>query len=273
MLRSHDLCNRLITFYRMVGFTFRFTGALISTLLVFISVASAADDTEGLSSSGQWQWSVAPYFWLMDAELKTPVALPDGSGDPLLAELNERVDFAAQIHVEGRRDKVGFFFDISNLQLSDNIGDRRLKVKTDSGTTLLETAGFWSLFSNDSTRVELMAGIRYLNASLDLTFDLDVLDGVSTTRTVDLELLDAMAGVRSHVSVGEKWELITRADIATGGTEFSWNVSLLAARDVGRSGQFIVGYRHFDVDFDAEKELLAPTLVVNGPVIGYNFRF
>ena len=67
-----------------------------------------------------WRWSVTPYLWAIGSELSTSVDVP---GDAALrfSDLIDKLDFAAQVHLEAHRGRHGLLLDVTNLQLSDRI--------------------------------------------------------------------------------------------------------------------------------------------------------
>ena len=80
-----------------------------------------------------------------------------------------------------------------------------------------------------------------------------------------------MIGVRHIKPLSDKWTLSVRGDVATGDTDFSWNVAVGLGRHFGDSGTLELLYRHLNME--AELGALDLEFTLSGPVIGYTFRF
>jgi len=238
---------------------------VIAVCLTSLSAAPAWSD--------DWEWSLTPYVWGISSDLDVAVV---GDTDPTqetqLSDLIDKFDFGFQGHLEGRKDRFGFMVDYTNLQLSDRVTRRNLEIDSDSNINLLEAAGIYALFEGEG-RTELMVGFRALKVELEL--EIDGLGAVGARRVIteDDSLVDAMLGIRYIRPLSEKWSLAVRGDIASGGTEFSWNVSAVVARRFGERSSFILGYRYLHVGFDDEGDLADPDLAIYGPQIGYMFHF
>lgn len=224
--------------------------------------------------SEEWQWSVTPYGWLISTDLETSISIPPDGNNPGVSanfgSLLSKLDFAAQLHFEGQRGDYGFLLDVTNLQLSDRKTKGPFKVDTDSSTTLIEGA---MLFGAPEDGLQFLLGVRALNVKFDLEIEGAGPVGVVLKASADATLADAMVGARYNFALSDKWNLIVRGDIATGDTDFSWNTSIVLGRALGKSGAVELGYRYMAIKFEDEDELVEPELAMNGPMIGYTFRF
>jgi len=66
--------------------------------------------------------------------------------------------------------------------------------------------------------------------------------------------------------------MFVRADIASGDTDFTWNINAGVGRNFGSGGTLILSYRHMDVELDTDGSFADPELVLTGPLIGYTFH-
>lgn len=246
----------------------------IATFLFFgcALVASA----QSRSSEKTWEWTVTPYAWAISTELDTSASLPgDGNSGAVrldFSNLLDKLDFAAQLHFEGQRDQLGFLLDVTNLQLSDRTEQGQFQVDTDSNTTLIEAAVILGAI-HGGTGTQLLVGLRSI--MLDVELEIERTGQASTVReaAADVTLTDAMIGIRHQRALSEKWRVAIRGDVATGDTDFSWNASAIVGRNFGERGTLLVGYRYMNVEMKTEKDLLEPELTIDGPLIGYMFRF
>lgn len=219
-----------------------------------------------------WRWSITPYVWGISANMDTSLDIPEGGVEQRFSDIIDKLDFAAQIHLEGHKGRHGFLLDVTNLQLSDRITRGPLELDTDSSTTLVEGAMLFGL-AGEAAPTELMVGLRVLDVNFDI--EIEGTGGLGFIREASMNSTptDVLLGVRHLRPLSERWDLRLRADVASGGTDFSWSVSGMLGRSVGERGMLVFGYRYLDVDFGDQQDLVDPQLVINGPAIGYSFRF
>jgi hypothetical protein len=242
------------------------TRLLLATLLLLISA------TPYSAGADEWDWSVTPYAWLIGTRFSTAFDIPE-DGEQVFSDIVKNLDFAAQLHLEAERNGLGFMLDLTNLQLSDSTTQNNYTLNTDSSTTLLEAAVLLRALEANRSRTTLFAGVRALDVDLDLNVTRVEPAAATTALSNSATLTDFMVGARYQYALNDQWSLYARGDVASGDTDFSWNASMLAGRDIGKSGLLILGYRYLNVEFKRGDELLDPTLVVSGPMLGYSFRF
>lgn len=227
----------------------------------------------GAVQADGWDWSVTPYLWAINTKLTTAEGLPDGGGQSF-GDIVDKLDFAAQLHFEGRGGAWGFFVDATTLHTSDRVPRDRFEVKTDATTNLFEAAGMFSAGDMKAGgAVDLLFGVRVIGVELDLTLRDGEGGDIVAEPSFDETLTDPMFGVRYRTMLGEKWNLVARADAASGDTDFTANAALIVGRQIGERGTLRIAYRYLDVQFERGDDLLDPSLVINGPMIGYTFSF
>ena len=227
---------------------------------IFLAASSHAED---------WAWALTPYAWVIDVDLDTSLEESSG-GSTEFSDILDILDFAALVHFEGQKDRFGFLIDLTNMQLSDRTMQGPIQVDTDTTLWLIEGAAIVAL-SDEPRRIELLFGFRSL--ILDLEVELETIGpgGLIRRESEDKTVTDAMVGIRYFTPLSEKWTLTVRGDVATGGTDFSWNVAADFARQFD-SGTLHLGYRYLNVEFDNIGPV-APEITIFGPRIGYTFHF
>jgi hypothetical protein len=80
-----------------------------------------------------------------------------------------------------------------------------------------------------------------------------------------------MVGLRHIQALGERWLVSARGDVATGDTSITWNAALNLGYRLG-PGVIVLGYRYMNIEFKS-MDLLEPDMIVQGPQLGYSFRF
>lgn len=221
-------------------------------------------------AAAAWDWSVTPYGWGIDVNTDTAVEQPSGP-DIQFSELVDVLDFAGQVLIEGRGPRFGVLVDLTSLQVSDRRLRGPFEVDTDTEVTLAEIAGTVDV-SGGEGRTALLFGVRH--ASLDLQLEFETTGPLALRSRVgeDVTIDDVMIGIMHIGRLAERWSFALRADVATGDTDFSWNVGAHAGFNWSESGTLWLGYRHLDLDFGDVGDM-SPEIVVTGPQVGATFRF
>lgn len=228
------------------------------------------------------EWIVVPYLWGADTSLDLLVMDdPVYEGDLDFSDLVDKLDFAFQLHVETRKDRLGLLLDFTYLDTSDGFtssatplpGDTR--VDTSADLTILEVGGFYRP-SGDAYGWDLLLGARAIDVNAELTL---TPPAPLTSRQLDgsKSLTDGFAGLRYVGSIGDNWFVTLRGDAGAGGSDLSLNLVALFGYQFGANGQYSVlaGYRHFDLEFEDSNDgvPVEVDMTMSGPQLGFAFRF
>lgn len=249
---------------------------VVGLLIVGLSAVPAQAD--------EWEWMVVPYLWGETTSLDVHANDdPIIGGEMTFSDLLDKLEFAFQIHFEGRRGKGGFFADYTTLSLSDLTTLEAnppfpggTQVDSEVDVVLFEAAGFYRP-SGEAHGVDWLLGVRVvdLDMVLDITLPPPAVQqprvGVGETFT------DGFAGVRYSTPLGENWNIALRGDIGAGDSELTWNASAYFGWQFGQRDQFslLFGYRHLDMEFETTGNNIQVTtdMVMSGPAAGFGFLF
>lgn len=239
-----------------------------------------------------WQFGITPYLWLPNIEANGTADAPAGGGEPAFqvgpVDYLDNLDFVLMLAGEARSGSWMLRTDVIYLDFSN----QRSKVKTVSGPgglieipldagsvssfTGLEaqaTLGYW-VVDQPNVSVEIFGGLRYLDIRFVLDWELDAplnLLPQSGHIAQDADPLDVIAGANARFAIGNgKWFVPLHADIGTGGSSLTWQLSA----GIGYSfswGDLLAVYRHLDYEDDTGN--LLEGLALSGPAIGASFRF
>jgi hypothetical protein len=257
-------------------------------LPVFLTCLLWSTTQAQAQSPDDWTWIVAPYLWASDVDLDLAVNDQIVGGSASFSDLLDKVDTAFMGHVEARKESWGVFGDIIYLDLGENkaipvgpggpiLGD--LQADASLKMQIYELGGVFDVSGgSDNTRVDLLAGIRYIDANIaaDLTLpgpgarEIPIRTGPSET--------DVMLGFRVTHGFAERWTLGVRADISFGGTDGILNTFGTVGYTFGDTGLFSLtaGYRHMSInvaDITHNGGSSEADIVMSGPVLGGVFRF
>ena len=249
-------------------------GALTLALGAVTSPAQAED----------WEWMLVPYLWAEDTSLDVSINdEPVIGGDLSFSDLLDKLDFAFQLHFEGRRGKAGFFADFTTMSTSDTqIRDGGIllpdgtQLDTSNDTILFEAAGFYRP-SGASHGLDVLLGVRVTDMEADLTITVPTPPPGPLTGGLSETYTDGFAGLRYIAPLGESWAFAIRGDIGAGDSELAWNASAYLDFHFGQRDQFgiIFGYRHLDVEYEdtVDGTKVTVDMTMSGPAAGFAFRF
>lgn len=240
--------------------------------------ASAADGGSGRTESSggaptdRWVYAGEVYLW--GAGLGgTTVAGDDIDVD--FTDLIKKLDFGIMGTFAASKGEWTLFADLIYLDVSDdarttaNIIGVPIKLAYDAslqGFTSTFGAAH-SLLETDTTRLNLLAGARYLSLDLDLAFSVG--PGVLTA-SESLTAWDGIVGMRGKTDLNPRWYLTYYADVGAGGSDLTWQALAAVNYRFGKVDA-VFGYRYLDWEFDGRRVL--DDINLSGPYAGVNFRF
>ena len=200
--------------------------------------------------------------------------------DALISNLN----MAFMGTFEARKSEWSVLADVVYLNVGDN-GDGRVPLTTPSGAILplkvqagvkvkgwiLSLLGGYNVYDTEQASVDVIAGSRYLDLTLD--FDLG-LQSQRFGRPIGIHasggVWDAVAGVRGQANLGGNWYLPYHLDIGAGQSDLTWQV----AGGVGYRfdwGDVNLVYRHMEWDFSSGTAI--DDMRFSGPLLAAKFHF
>jgi hypothetical protein len=223
------------------------------------------------ASDGAWDWAVVPYLWGTEITTDTQVRGEPVGTETEFSDIIDKLDFAFQIHAEGQGDQFGLFADYTYLSLSDDSNRDAFSLDASLDSTIFELAAVWSPGDERFTGFEAFAGLRYLNAEVDMKFDLTDPALPNQRRTLEKSFTDAMVGARYSARFNERWGMTLRGDGSFGDTDGGFNTSAILQYQMGR-GVMAFGYRYMAIDLETGSGETVE-MVMSGPIAGYVFKF
>lgn len=252
-----------------------------SAVTVASAIALGVPELFGIPGSGlavaqtgeaDWRWSVTPYLW--GSDLSTDVRFPGGqeiSGEAQFSDILDKLDFGAQVHLEGQRGPWGMFVDATYLTMSDDTTHGPISADAEIDTGLYEFAAIYTPGGEDG-RFTAFVGARIVALKLDTTFS-GLGSGGPIRRATDASLTDFMIGGRYMHPFNDRWLLNLRADVGSGDTESSWNALAVIGWRFGGDldNAVLLGWRHMELDIEEAGRDIDTTF--DGPIAGVLFGF
>lgn len=255
----------------------KFSAAVLST-----SLALGTTQTQA-AEEGEWEFAVAPmYLWAKAIDATTSAAGRESSLDlDFKNDILENLDSAFAIHFEARKDKLGLFLEYNFASLDPSVegglGPIELNADITYDDTMWEGGVTWAFAESDSTRWEVIGGLRYYEQDLELKLQSSGPGLLPSKTRVGDDWVHPFGGVRVITKMTDRWTFRVRADV---GYEDSHNRALQGIltfdyrfRDWGSA---FVGYRYLDMDFDntsSGRNQYSFDGDQAGPLVGINFYF
>lgn len=250
-----------------------------SILLVLATFATFSAASAGVlredKSDTDWEFIIAPYFWLSSIS-------GDANGIPVDAEFKDllkELNIALSLHSELHRGKWGIIFDPMYLQLEMDVdvpAPENPTIRAD--IWLVELLGAYKFTPN----WEVYAGARYSDQTLKITRG-DVIPvppapGIlPESFKIGENWTNWIAGVRATYPLGDKWLFTGKLDGAfAGDSKKSWNAVAMFNYRIRKTMALNLGYRYYVDEFDNKKSGLEKytwDIKQQGPVIGYTWAF
>ncbi len=254
----------------MFGYSISVRRALLPVIAALIFSLPAFDAVADEGEGAGWEFGSEIYFW--GAGLDGTTAAGDDIDIPF-SEVFDNLNFGAMGAVTARKDKWTLFADAIYLDLETedsttaNIINRPIRTSVDVELKgFISTAGAgYAVIENDSTRISLLAGGRYLWLDTELEFDVGALtEKVSDSGSV----IDGIIGFRGRTEVAEGWHIAYYADVGTGESDLTWQ--LLGSLNYRyKKVDLVLGYRYLDWNLDGD---VLDDLTIHGPMLGVKFR-
>jgi len=244
--------------------------------LVVVAVSLVAPTADAQTSSGEWQFAVAPYLWAAGMDGTMTVGEMEQDIDVPFSDVLDDLDFALMGHFDMRNDRWMVssdlvFVDLGTSEDVDPIepGDP-INVKTGLDMTLFELAGGYRV----TPVFTLLVGGRWV----DMTAEISVLDGLQGHHAeASKSWLDPLVGVHAFVPLSQRWWLGLRGDVGGFGvgSELSWQAYADIGWQVSDLVAIILGYHALDIDYEGGTGIQTAELdlMLSGPQLGVAFRF
>jgi hypothetical protein len=254
-------------------------------LPVFAARVQAADPASGSDPvtariDRTWQFLVAPYFVGANITGTSRVGrLPATDIDIVTGDILQNLHFGGMIHAEALyADTFGAIVDIAYMKLGGARDILRTSGRARVGVKQLIAETFFSYraFRSDRGYVDVFAGGRYWDISLDLNVTGSIAGSFTATRGDNW--LDPVIGVRGSHRLTERWQVDARADIGGFGlaSDFTWNLQVGVGYRMSEVWTAHLMYKALSVDYDNDKtgpSRFAYDTITHGPMLGVSARF
>ncbi len=246
-------------------------------------------------SPNKWHFTVAPYLWMAAMNGKLGVRGQTADIDIPFSDILDNLDMAGQLHVEGWRDKFGFFVDATYMKIvvrgdAQLEQDQSLDIKSTTEFFLGELGGFYRVgtwpfappsatYKNKTKTTvtfDIIGGGRYWWMKNKLNINGPVMD---SDFSGDESWFDFIVGGRVIFDIN-KFFVSIRSDVGGFGLGFSSDISWNIAGYLGYELPWykitpIIGYRALYDKYDngSGDDRFLWDAWMYGPALGVAFKF
>ncbi len=222
-----------------------------------------------------WTFAVSPYFWAAGlsgdiAQFGLPATIHI---DADFGDIFNNLDFAAMAIGEARYDRFSIFGDVMYTKLTVGSGTPRGIVADSVDVTSETFAGLvgagYSLFKDDRSYFDVVAGARVWSVNTEISVNGGLLDGADVS---DGETwVDGLAGIRARYAFTDAIYVTGWGLVGAGQADLDWDVAAALGYKFNDTFSAVAGYRALGVDYS--KDGFVFDAVQQGPIMGLVVHF
>lgn len=223
-----------------------------------------------------WKHSLSIYGWLPTFDGTFKYTIPGVGGEPDQegeSSALDNIDMVFMGSYEARKGKWSFLADMIYLGMSDSqevsLLEDRLTVGSEQELDgwLLGFYGGYNIIETDKNALDIIAGIRYFYLGLDVTLNVNNLQG---NISPSMESYDGVIGVKGRVDLTENWYMPYLFDIGAGDSDLTWQGQASLGYRFGW-GDVLATYRY--IHYEKDGLGLIEDFDLYGPKVGVVFHF
>ncbi len=235
------------------------TNALLSKACLVLSIllgSILSSTTQAQEARDGWEFQLAPLFlWGMSINGESSI---DGNVAPMdldfKDDLLQNMDGVLTLHFEARKQKVVLFAEYQyvsvNPDVEASIGPATVNADIDFAVNSAELGGGYTVHQSDSTRWEVLGGLRWQEHDLDV--DIEGPDFLPSNIKGGDDWSHGFLGGRVTTKLGKNWSFIARGDYGYGGSDnAALHFSMMADYRFTNWGSAFIGYRYMQYDYDS----------------------
>ena len=245
--------------------------------LSMAAAASASAQQASASAADTWQFTVTPYLWGagQSGSARIGNVIPAQNVDATFSDILSNLDFGAMATFEARKDRWGILADAFYIKLShtsDPLLGGDLGTAQFQGTnTLVEVAGAYRAWENNTAFFDVLLGVRYFNLSATIQLYPSKLLPKGRYESNSVDWTDGFVGIRSKWMFAERWSVLGYADVGTGGSEYSYQLIAGLGWNISKTFEVDLGYRLLQEDYSKTDFLY--DMRTAGPYLGLSISW
>ena len=253
--------------------------SVVFTAIMLAATPLQAQAEESILSE-TWQFDAQLYIWAVDfgGELNNGTSF-----DVPFSTMVDNLKMGFYGSFEARKQKWLIFTDIVYLNIetdhaapdtSEPVDFTPRSLSMDGGA--INLVGGYNLLVKGKSRLDLIAGARYLDLGSEFALNVTFL-GDTTTKFIPIEMgtaLDAVIGVKGKYAFANanRWSIPYYLDIGAGDSDFTWQALTGISYQAANWVDVALTYRHMEWDLTSTDGIIK-NVNFDGPALGATFHF
>ncbi|RKZ59666.1 MAG: hypothetical protein DRQ44_13460, partial [Gammaproteobacteria bacterium] len=235
--------------------------------------------------SKNWQFDAQIYVWAVDFGGEMDIN-GGTSFDVPFSTMVDNLKMGFYGSFEARKEKWLIFTDVVYLNVETDhadapeppniIGKNRNVRSISMNGGAVNLVGGYNLLAKGKSRLDLIAGARYLDLGSELAFNISSPDETTTEFwSIDMgTALDAVIGVKGKYAFAkaDRWSIPYYLDIGAGDSDFTWQALTGISYQAANWVDVALTYRHMEWDLKSTDGILK-NVNFSGPSFGATFHF
>lgn len=246
---------------------------------VFAQTAEPAADVEAASGDA-WEITNTVYGWFPGITTTVETPIGEVQAEQSFSDILETLDLAFLAALEARKGRLALIADVQFFDISvedEATGPAAPLVDgLEIESQLLFFSGYatYAVVDTPSTRLDLGAGARVIDASIDTTL-LGVGEEGDASFTNDAGWVDALVAAKLEQQLGKNWSGTLYADVGGFGigssSDITFQASASAGYQIDDTFTLVGGYRFLRIEREIDNAEI--TVDTSGPFLGAKIRF
>ncbi|WP_395609630.1 hypothetical protein [Pseudomonas sp. B22129] len=249
--------------------------ARLALLLGTFAASGAGLPTPAMAADNDgWTFNGGPYVW--GAGIRGHVG-HSSTGTQFIksdfSDIARTVDMSVMLMGEARRGPYSVLADLMYIDTDTRnrlpAGARASKLELESKTASGFLGGGYTVLGDENRRLDVAGGVRVWYSSTTLTLHGGSVSGESGSDKATWA--DAMAGLRGHYALNERFWLSSWGMAGAGQSREDWDLAALAGWEFYPGFSAVAGYRAMGVNY--RNDGFVYDIVQKGPLLGISGRF
>lgn len=259
----------------------------IWTICMSACVATLMSPSVLAAEKDKWQFTLSPLFiWGVSIDGTATIGDETAPLDlDFQDDILENMDAVITFHFEAGKDKLTLFTEYQYVDLTPDILVGPVEADIEFENTLFELGAAWALSENDTTRWEVLGGVRYTDQVIDDNITVSFPSPPVGPGPQEVEVKGGddwwhgFVGGRVIHKFTNTWSIEARADYGYGDSDnTAVNAVFFVDYRFNSWGSAFIGVKYMDYDYDNGKDTSTPAHYTYdaeqvGPLLGLNIHW
>lgn len=226
--------------------------------------------TQAIAETSGWQWQVTPWLWGagMKGEVGAFRGVPALHVDKSFDEILKETRFSGFVEFSAQRDRLIVDTELMYIRTKEARSGNGEKFTLRTNQLIGTIAPGYRIADDPAYSLDLLLGVRYWDINNSLSLDSSK---VTARYEEGISWWDGMAGLRGWFALSERWSLLTKADVGSGGSRKTWQLTGALTYQMTPDIAFSTGWKTMSVDYQRDSHTY--DTIMRGPLFAVTWVF